>query len=104
MSNESSIFLRSFLVAAPLAGSSAGSAGGPDGDNRAELLEEPLDLVAELSLDEVVGQLGDVVELQVEVEAAAAVAGRFEPVRLPHLRPSARRGLQRDQAVLLVLG
>src|SRR6266545_4021261 len=102
MSNESSISLLSCRMAAALAGSSAWSPGGPDGDNRAEVLEEPLDLVAELGLDEVFGHLGDVVEFQVEVEAAAAVAGRFEPVPLPHLRPSARRGLQRDPAVLLV--
>src|SRR6266542_1606006 len=86
MSNESSISLVSCLMAVALAGSSAGSPGGPDGDDRAEVLEEPLGLVAELGLDEVVGQLGDVVELQAEVEAAAAVAGRFEPVRLPHDR------------------
>src|SRR6266508_3600192 len=102
MSNESFIFLRSFLVAAALAGSSAGSPGGPDGDNRAEVLEEPLGLVAELGLHEVLVHLGDVVELQAEVEAAAAVAGRVEPVRLPDPWAGARGGLQRDQAVLLV--
>jgi hypothetical protein len=51
-----------------------GSRGVPAGDNRVEILEESLDVMAELGLDEVLGHLGDTVECQVEVETAAAVA------------------------------